>query len=70
MYGNLQAEFARQNIKAVKGLSRALNCTERTARNKLSGITDITVNEAKKIISTYFPDMQIEYLFATDEEFK
>ena len=66
MYGNLQAEFARRNIKAVRGISTALDCTERAARNKLNGITEITISEAKKIKNRYFPEMQLDYLFATD----
>ena len=68
MYRNLQAEFARQNIAPPKGIAAALDCTERCARNKLKGITEITVTEAKKIMMTYFPELSLDYLFETFEE--
>ncbi len=67
MFKNLQAEFARCNIRPCVGVSKALDCTERTARNKLNGITEITVTEAKKIKLTYFPDLTLDYLFDTSE---
>ena len=66
MYKNLQAEFARRNIKSVVGVAQALGCTEKTARNKLKGITAITVLEAAKISKMYFPDCTLDYLFATE----
>ena len=66
MYRNLQAEFARQNIAPVKGIATALDCTERCARNKLKGITAITISEAKEIHKKYFPDKTLDYLFATE----
>lgn len=66
MYKNLQAEFARQNIKPFAGIVKALGCTEKTARNKLKGITAITITEAMKIAAEFFPDDTLEYLFATE----
>ena len=65
MYGNLQAEFSRVNIPPVKGVAHALKCTERSARNKLKGITGISVEEAKIIHRKYFPNLTLDYLFAT-----
>lgn len=65
MYRNLQAEFSRLNIPPVKGIANALDCTERCARNKLKGITAITISEAKKIHKKYFPSLTLDYLFET-----
>ena len=67
MYRNLQAEFSRLNISPVKGVANVLDCTERCARNKLKGITAITISEAKEIHKKYFSTFTLEYLFETEE---
>lgn len=67
MLFNLEAELIRKGYKpAYKAIRDTLNCSEKTARNKLSGRSDITVPEAVRIVNTIFPydDFSIEYLFA------
>lgn len=66
MFCNLKAEFVRKNLSPISAISDVLNCSERTARNKLNGTTEITVNEAKKIKAEYFPILSLDYLFAAD----
>lgn len=67
MLNNLRAELVRKGIKnPAEAVAEALECTEKTARNKLDGITPVTVPEAVTIIERYFSTdkFSIEYLFA------
>lgn len=70
MLYNLKAEFTRKNIKPYIGVMKILECSERTARNKINEVTPITVPEAVKILKTTFKDdgFTVEYLFASDAE--
>lgn len=66
MLNNLRAELARKGIKALpEAVAEAIGCTPKTARNKLDGLTPVTVPEAVAIIEKYFPNdnFTIEYLF-------
>lgn len=67
MFSNLKSEFVKRNLQPCLEIARTLNCNERTARNKLNGVTRFTVEDAKAIKRTHFPTLTIEYLFATDE---
>ncbi len=66
MLNNLKAEFVRCNIEPYVGVMNALCCSEKTARNKLNGVSPVTVPEAAKIINKYFPKHSVEYLFIED----
>lgn len=44
-------------------IQQVLNCTEKTVRNKLNGVTDFTYSEVKRLRDELFPGMDIEYLF-------
>ena len=63
---NLKAEYVRKNIEPYVGVMKSLGCSEKTARNKLNGITPVTVPEAVKIKEKDFAkdNFTIEYLFA------
>lgn len=64
---NLIAEMVKTGIPAnqvAKEVARAIGSSEKTARNKLNGVTEWTVPEAIKINEVYFDGKQsIEYLF-------
>jgi hypothetical protein len=62
---NLQAEMLRHAVK-IPDIMQSIKCSEKTARNKVNGITDFSYPEAKKIHDDYFPSLRMEYLFATD----
>lgn len=62
LLNNLRAEMARHKV-SVSDLARLLKCTEHTIRNKIEGITPLTYLEAITIKSTYFKDLDMEYLF-------
>lgn len=66
MLNNLRAELVRKGYSPAKTLSDVLGCNERTVRNKLSGVTSFTVDEAIKIMTEIFPtdNFTVEYLFA------
>lgn len=70
MLNNLCAELVRKGFnKPSEAVATALNCTLRTARNKLNNISPVTVPEAVKIIEKYFSNdnFTIEYLFTQTE---
>lgn len=64
-YPNLSAEMSRSGY-AVSDLAAAWGTTDRTARNRINGITDITFAQCKELRDTLFPDMSLDYLFDTE----
>jgi hypothetical protein len=62
---NLRGELVKMGYVPVKAICTALNCTEKTARNKLSGATSFSVSEAVTVVERYFnPGTDIASLFA------
>ncbi len=66
MLRNLLAEIGRDKIKQ-KDIADTININEKTLRNKLNGITAFTFPETQVIRDTFFSDLKLEYLFASDE---
>lgn len=64
MFRNLEAEFVRLRLSPFTAIANVLNCSERTARNRLNK-SGFSVFEATKIKEKYFPNMTIDYLFDT-----
>ena len=62
MFHNLEAEMARENV-TVPMLSKCIGKTERATRNKLNGVTQFTWTEVQAIRDSFFPDMDLQYLF-------
>ena len=62
MLPNLEAEIARNNIKK-KAIANAIDLSERGLQKKLKGESSFTFPEAEAIRDTFFPDMELEYLF-------
>ena len=64
---NLIAEMVKLGIPAnqvAKEIAATIGSSEKTARNKLNGVTEWTVPEAMKINDKFFEGHQsIEYLF-------
>lgn len=65
MLHNLQAEIARIKVPQTK-IAKAISVSDRTVRKKIKGETKFTFPEARKIRDTFFPDMELEYLFKED----
>ena len=66
MFNNLNAEIARHNLKTAD-IAKVLGVSVKTATNKLSGRTEFTLSEIKKIASI-FPNVSIAYLFDDSTE--
>jgi plasmid maintenance system antidote protein VapI len=67
MYRILRAEMVRVNI-SVKELAMKIGITERSLRNKINGVTDFTITEARKIRPIVSPDMFLDDLFQRNDE--
>lgn len=64
---NLKAEMTRKGVN-VLALQKVLDCSEKTVRNKINGVTEFTIGEAIKIRNKYFSELSLEYLFDVEEE--
>lgn len=67
MYSNLKSILYRKNI-AIKQYAEFLGVSEKTAQNKLRGITAFTYPEFKRTCTLLFPEYNADYLFATEGE--
>ena len=54
MRSYLKGELIKQGKDPTKAIMAALDCSEKTARNKLNGVTDFTVSEAVGIRDAHF----------------
>ena len=63
MFPNRRAEMVRHNVTAVD-LSKATHNTDRSIRDKIAGRGDFSLTEVYTIRDTFFPGMELEYLFA------
>lgn len=66
MFPNLRAEMARKNING-KHLASVLNISHDSVGNKMNGRTEFTRLEMFRIKQELFPNLSIDYLFATDK---
>lgn len=64
---NLEQAMKRFGV-TVYDLQETMNCSEKTVRNKMNGITDFSYSEVKKIRDNLFPGMSIEFLFKDDSQ--
>lgn len=64
MYPNLEAEIARSGLLNCE-LADYLGLSKKSFYNKRKGLTEFTVKEIKLLHSKYFPNLDLEYLFAT-----
>lgn len=64
---NLYAEMIRYGV-STSDIQNLLECSEKTVRNKLNGLTEFSISEARKIRDTYFRGLRLEYLFSTDDQ--
>lgn len=69
MYRNLLAEMARADI-TKKQIANFLNLRVATICDKMNGKYGFKLDEAFRIKKEFFPQLSIEYLFATDSQEK
>lgn len=67
MYGNLRAEMARREISR-SDIAKAIGTTEKTVKNKMTGISGFTFFEVLIIRDTFFSDWNVEKLFSDEDE--
>lgn len=67
MYYNLEGELRKKKITRQK-MADDLQLNVSTVSRKLSEPGRLKLLEAYQIRDLYFPDMKIEYLFATDNQ--
>ena len=66
-YPNLKAEMARSNV-AVKDLMVVTGKSRAGVSNNLNGRGRFSIDEAVAIRDLLFPNLTIDYLFASDED--
>ncbi len=62
MYKNLKAEMARNSVLG-KDIAKALGTRQATISSRLTGKTEFSYKEAKRIKDTFFHNVELEYLF-------
>lgn len=66
MFPNLEAEMARKKISTAR-LGSVIGCTEKSAKNKLDGITEFKLSEIQAILEL-FSECTVDYLFERSEK--
>lgn len=67
MRAYLEYRMKQEGVARVD-IQKLLKVSEKTVRNKISGETDFTWEEAKKIRKTFFPDDDFIKLFEQTEK--
>lgn len=67
MFNNLQAEMVRRNV-TTNAIAKVICRTEKSTSLKLRGKYPITLPEAVKIRDTFFPGMDLDFLFYPSEK--
>lgn len=69
MLHNLRSAMAAKKITTF-AMAQLIGTTEKTANNKLNGVTDFTLPEALKLRNNLFPEYDLCYLFASEDGMK
>lgn len=64
---NLERALNAKGI-STRAVATLIGTSEKTAYNKLKGITELTVREALKINKDLLPEYRFGYLFAEDDK--
>lgn len=67
MYLNVKKALETKNI-SMKAFAAFLGVSEKTVTNKITGVTDFTFPEARRIKRDLLPEFDYEYLFANNEQ--
>lgn len=65
VFPNLRAEMSRKDLGIVE-MAQVMNYNRDTLARKLSGRSNINLSEAFKIQQEFFPELDVEYLFAAN----
>ena len=64
---NLRGEMAKRKV-SIEDISSLLGIHRNSVANKLNGDSPFSIEQSFKIQETYFPDLELKYLFATEEQ--
>lgn len=67
MYRNLRAEMARSGLKQ-EDLAKSIGVRVATISDKMNGKNRFYYDEALTIKKSFFPDLEIEYLFENENQ--
>lgn len=67
MYPNLKEALARKDI-SQREIAAHLDIHENSIRNKISGSSSFSIEEAFKVKDRFFPDYDLKYLFRKIDE--
>ena len=63
---NLKGEMAKKNV-TIEEIAECLNVHRNSVANKINGRSKFSISEAFKIQKNFFPELEVEYLFAIAE---
>ena len=67
MLKNLKAEMVRNDV-SIAAIAKKIKKSDRGVRDKLNEKYEFDISEAMTIRSEFFPDMTLEYLFASEDK--
>ena len=62
----LRGEMAKRKV-TIENIATLLGIHRNSVANKLDGKSSFSIEQAVLIQKTYFPDLELKYLFATEE---
>lgn len=63
---NLRGEMAKRKV-SIECISELLKIHRNSVANKLNGDSAFSIEQAMLIQETFFPDLEMKYLFSKDE---
>ena len=67
MLKNLKAEMVRNDV-SIAAIAKEIKKSNRGVRDNLNGKYEFDFSEAVAIRDAFFPDMTLEYLFASEDK--
>lgn len=66
-YLNLKGEMAKRNV-TIESIAELLGIHRNSVANKVNGRSRFSIDEAFSVQKAFFPDLEAQYLFATEEK--
>ena len=63
----LRGEMAKRKV-TIENIATLLGIHRNSVANKLDGKSSFSIEQAVLIQKTYFPDLELKYLFTTEEQ--
>lgn len=64
---NLRGEMAKRMV-SIENIADLLGIHRNSVANKLKGESSFSIDQSVKIQETYFPDLELKYLFKKEEK--